>query len=146
MFIEIDANKRKMLEREKTHRELVRTQMGGPAESYVGKGPGITEAIGPNASRMVKTMLDPKFIEAAYGEAPLVQAKEMRKILADNGRHGFNGQMPGKSLKGDLQYFARMPMSMFITLQWTDPTLFQDEKRLEEYLIKSGLAVVAPRD
>lgn len=148
MFIDVNRAKRREAEREMTHKELVRSQMGGPAESYLGKGPGITEEIGPNAARMVDIMLNPKFIEATFGEAPLLHAKARREELADLGRNGFNGQMPGKSIKGDLQYFAKMPLDLFITLQWTDPTLFypENEKRLEAYLIKSGLAVVKPRD
>lgn len=145
-FIDINAAQRKRLERELTHDQLVRTQVGGPAHSYVGKGPGITEQIGPNADRMIKTMMNPTFIENVYGEGPLRFAKARREELADLGRHGFNGQMPGKSLRGDMQYFASMPVEMFITLMWTDPTIFEDERRLEDYLIKSGLAVVKPRD
>lgn len=148
MFIDIDREKRRKLEREMSHNELVRTQMGGPAESYVGKGAGITEQIGPNAARMIDTMMNPKFVEGTFGQAPLIEAKARREELASLGRHGFNGQMPGKSKKGDLQYFAKMPVPMFITLMWTDPTLFypENEKRLEAYLIKSGLAVVKPGD
>ncbi len=145
-FIDMNRAKRREMEREMSHRELVKSQMGGPAESYLGKGPGITEAIGPNADRMIKTMMNPEFIEGTFGKAPLLHAKARREELADLGRHGFNGQMPGKSLRGDMQYFASMPLEMFITLQWTDPTLFHDEKRLEAHLIKSGLAVVKPRD
>jgi len=148
MFIDINREKRRRLEREMTHKELVRSQMGGPAESYIGKGPGITEQIGPNAERMIKTMMNPEFISATFGDAPLLEAKARREELADLGRHGNNGQMAGKSLRGDLQYFAKMPLPMFLTLQWTDPTIFypENEKRLEAYLIKSGLAVVKPRD
>ena len=146
MFIEIDANKRKAMEREKTHKELVRTQIGGPAESFMGKGPGISEAIGPNADRMIKTMMNPEFIEKTFGSVPLQIVKDKRKILTDLGRHGFNGQMPGKSVRGDLQYFGEMPLPMFITLMWTDPTIFDDEKRLEDHLIRSGLSVVKPRE
>lgn len=147
-FIDVNREQRRRMEREMSHKELVRTQMGGPAESYVGKGAGITEQIGPNADRMIKTMMNPQFIEATFGDAPLRFAKARREELADLGRAGFNGQMPGKSLRGDLQYFGAMPVEMFVTLMWTDPTLFypENEKRLEDYLIKSGLAVVKPRD
>lgn len=147
-FIDVNRETRKRLEREMTHKELVRSQMGGPAESLVGKGAGITEQIGPNAERMIRTMMDPKFIEATFGKRPLVEARARREELADLGRHGFNGQMAGKSLRGDLQYFGKMPLEMFVTLMWTDPTLFypENEKRLEDYLIRSGLAVIKPRD
>lgn len=148
MFIDMNRAKRREMEREISHNELVRSQMGGPAESYVGKGAGITEQIGPNADRMIKTMMNPEFIESAFGDAPLRKAKMMRELLSKSGRHGFNGQMPGKSIRGNMQYFASMPMKMFTTLMWTDPTIFypENEKRLEAFLIKSGLAVVKPGD
>lgn len=133
MFIDMNRAKRREVEREMTHDELVRTQIGGPANSPVDKGAGITEEIGPNAARMIETMMRPQFIEQTFGPTP--------HLIAQARREGLKGIARG----GDMQYFAAMPYEMFVTLMWTDPTLFQDEKRLEAYLIKSGLAVPSPR-
>lgn len=150
MIIKIDERKRKEAEkREMEHAQIVRSQIGGPSHSPIGKGAGITEAIGPNAHRMVETMMNPQFIEDAFGTAPLIHTQDRRRELINAGavgKYGSEGSAVGMSRDGNMQYFAHMPMKLYITLMWTDPTIFQDEERLEKYLIKAGLAVVKPRD
>lgn len=122
------------------HGQIVQKHIGGPKESYIGKGPGITEPIGVNAHQMVETMMNPKFIEAAFGERPFLDAIDRRSELEHVGAVGKFAGTAGMSQKGDMQYLGSMPEPLFHLLQWTDPTIFQDEKRLLDYLRKAHLA------
>lgn len=129
-----DSSKRPL-----THEEIVQRHVGGPKESYIGSGPGITAPIGVNAGRMVDLMLSPEFVEDAFENAH-ERTLRRRLELDEVGAIGKYTGAKGMSKNGDLQYAGWMPMPLFQTLLWTDPTLFDDERRLMAYLKKAGLA------
>lgn len=143
MLIKIgDKHKKEM-----THEEIVKKHVGGPKVSPIGSGAGITEAIGPNSHAMIAAMANPQFIQDAFGPGLHNHMKARRKELWDNRRISNGPQHAmGMSLQGDYQFIGAMDRRQYITLMWTDPTLFQDEKRLEAYLRKAGLHVKPPTD
>lgn len=122
-----------------THEQIVQSQVGGPKESYIGSGPGINAPIGVNASRMIETMMNPRFIED-FDPGHLTRVKERRLELERVGAVGKYTGAKGMSKDGNLQYIGSMPMPLFQTLMWTDPTIFEDERRLIHFLKQAGLA------
>lgn len=104
-------------------------------------GPGLTEPIGKNAGRMVEILTDPKFLRKALGDAPFEHMAARRKELEQVGAKGRYTGALGMSQGGDLQYVGSMDARQLYALMWTDPTIFEDEKRLERLIRQSELAV-----
>jgi hypothetical protein len=120
--------------------------MGGPKmENMPGDGmlgpilgAGITEQAGRFSQRVIEQATDPAFLRIIYGDAPFKHTHDKRKALWD-GRQIRNRPRPaGFTGTGENQYLGHMPPSLFKFLLWTDPTLFQDEKRLVATLKKMG--------
>ena len=119
-------------------RNLITSALGPAESSPINSGPGVTTAIGKNASEIIEILTDPAIMRPVFGDSWMEAMSEYREMVKDVGYRGAHTGTPGISKDNEIQYIGRMPIKMFVLLQWVDPTLFEDEKRLESVLKRIG--------